>query len=288
MNNVLDLKYGLGQNTAVPNVIARSSIFSSHIYRGVVERPFASSPFEIEALGGTAICQTAGYRLDQSDAEVFYEVMRAFFSRIGETTLSLRISIERTHLLSSIGRKKGGKTNLLLRDSLDRLSKVSFDISEACGRCYTVGIFQSVTYPGENHLKKKHVEIEIDQRLIELYTDNRWTLLKKTELCGLKSPIARALYAYYKTHNDTPYALLPCTVKKLVGRVGMQDSKWFAQLCSALDELRRVTSWEVCGLEESGVRAGKVVVVKRASKQCARRKDHSKLPRKVHIEDDDI
>lgn len=288
MKNSLNLKYGLGSNTAVPYIIARSGIFSSQIYRGPVKRPEATAPLDIKTLGNAKIIQIAGHRLDQSDADVFYEVVRAFFTRAHTHEPELQVVLECRDLLSNIGRAGGGKTNVLLRESLERLIKAKFEIHEKTGQFHTIGLLQSVAY-SEAGSSKWHAEIEVDPGLIELYNGNQWALLKKKERSVLKSPIARALYVYYCTHDNKPYHLLPDTLKQLVGRLGMQDYKWFALLRTALDELKIATGWQVCELvAASDGRSRKVIVIKRMDEKSSNQKNCSESPLETRPEDYDI
>jgi hypothetical protein len=271
----LNLKYGLGPNTAVPYVIARSGIFSSQIYRGPIKRPEATARIDIETLGGANIFQIAGHRLDQGDADVFYEVVRALFTRVHAQEPGIQVVLECRLLLSSIGRASGGKTNVLLRESLERLVNAKFEIHEKTGQFYTIGLLQSIAYSDAGSSKGR-VQIEVDPGLIELYKGNQWAVLKKKERSVLKSPTARALYAYYCTHGNNPYHLLPDTLKQFVGRLGMQDYKWLALLRTALDELKIATGWQVCELAAaSDGRARRVIVIKRMDEKSSHQKNYS-------------
>ena len=113
-------------------------------------------------------------------------------------------------------------------------------------------------------LESGRIQVEIDPRLLELYKSNQWALLKKTERDVLTSPVARALYSYYRTHNNRPHALLSETVKGLVGRSGMQKNKWLTLLRISLAELCVATGWDVCELAITDSGTEKIIVVKRA------------------------
>jgi hypothetical protein len=284
MNNILNLKYGLGANTAVPHVIARSNIFSSQIYRGPIHRSGIKIPCQIATLGGVKIVQTAGHRLDQGDANVFYEILGSLFSQLENRAFSSQVTIARSDLLSNIGRSKGGKTNALLHDSLIRLVNAEFLIDKNNSKQYTTGILQGFAYHSEGN--SKYVLIEIDPRFLELYMNNEWVILKKKERDALSSPISKALHAYYCTHQK-PYPLCPETLKRLADRTNMQESKWLIQLQSALDEIKLATGWHVCEISTSEKYAGKVTVVKKPAdvdtKCKAALNQNSDL---THIEDD--
>ena len=275
MRNSLNLKYGLGANAAVPYIIARSSTFSSQIYRGPIKRPEATVPLDIKTLGNSKITQIAGHRLDQNDADVFYEVARALFTKVHTHEPDVQVALKCRALLSSIGRASGGKTNLLLRESLERLVNAKFEIHEKTGQFYTTGLLQSIAYSDVGS-SKGHIQIEVDPGLIKLYKGNQWALLKKKERSVLKSPIARAMYAYYCTHGNNPYHLLPDTLKQFVGRLGMQDYKWLALLRTALDELKIATGWHVCELAAaSDCRAMRGIVIKRMDEKGSHQKNYS-------------
>lgn len=103
MHQILNLTYGLGQNTVVPHAIARSCIFSSQTFRGPNERPLLLDTVQLKTLGGSRIFQASGSQLDQGDADVFYDVMHSCFTNHKSSGMSLQVVVERSKLLKWLG-----------------------------------------------------------------------------------------------------------------------------------------------------------------------------------------
>lgn len=273
MGNYLNLEHGLGKNSAVPHILARTGVFSSQIYRGPTKRPIATLPFKLHTFGDSTASQTAGQRLDQSDADVFYELIRTLFSRDTSIDPLLPFEIEPQALLAAMKRKKGGKTNALLDTSLRRLSQAKFEVNEKSGRKYNFGIVTMSAAP-TTCSNSIFISMEIDPQLLRLYTSDGWTLLLKSERNKLRLPISKALYAYYRTHRAQPHAHKATTIKNLVGRNGMDETKWRTQLRAALCELQSATGWATCELTD----AGHVVVIKKCHTQQLSASEKSKKP----------
>lgn len=253
----IKLKHGIGRNSAVPHVIARSGIFSSQIFRGGVKRPFATNPLKIPGLNGMDILQTYGARLDQGDADVFYEVARLHLLRNSDLSQPNFLTISRVDLITSIGKSKGGKTNMLLSESLTRLLEADFTIRHKNGECQHFGLLKSfsVERPLEQNCT---IHLQIDENLSQQYSGNGWTLLRKSVRTQLSSPISKWLYAYFCSHGNKPYHILTETVREQLSRFGAYESKWLAQLVDALKELKLATGWQTCEL----VDRRKIVVIK--------------------------
>src|SRR5690606_37873770 len=73
---------------------------------------------------------------------------------------------------------------------------------------------------------KYDYQVTIAAGVAVLFDRNDWVVLPNTERKQLATePLARGLYAFYASHRHA-YAMLPETLKKLMGRESMQNSKW--------------------------------------------------------------
>ncbi|MEX3999692.1 plasmid replication initiator TrfA [Paraburkholderia sp. EG285A] len=258
----LPLPHGLGKNYVTAHALARSAIFSTQVYCKKAPRPRYLSKTKLGATesSGIEVYQTAGHGLDQSDAEVFYELLRRVFNSGHEMHREARVYFNRAELMKALGRAAGGKTRELLDQSLDRLFGAEFEFS-------VPGIFIGKSklilkmYRRECKAETEHdYDVLLDVELARLFESGQWTLLRRSELQCLKGkPVARGVYAYYST-NLSPYPMLPETLRDVMGRKGMQLSKFVKVLKPALAIVQKATGWAKCELETTGKNAGKVVV----------------------------
>lgn len=271
----LNLKYGLCSNTVIPYIIVRSALFSSRIFRGNYERPTVNVPTKIEMVGRSRempqIFQISGRQLDQSDAEVFYEVINELFtnSNIGP---GYTFSVDLRSLVAKLGRQQGGKTNALLVASLNRLNDVSFSLRNNGGHEHLLRLLRTSIIP----LAPRRIEIQVDVSLVNLFSHGAWALLRKNERCALASPVARAVYAYYQSHSAHPHPHKYETILRLVGREGVQESKAIKLMADALAQIKQATGWKICELATSGKYAGNVLIEKAYS--CQRQAKIALLP----------
>ena len=101
----LPLKYGLGQNLVTPHALVRSAIFSTQVYRRHADRPRYTERTKLTTMGHIEIYQTAGYQLDQGDADVLYELIRQVFAQDHEDRREGRIRFNRGELLKAALKK---------------------------------------------------------------------------------------------------------------------------------------------------------------------------------------
>lgn len=264
---VLPLKYGLRNNFVAPNALVQSAIFSTQFYRSHADRPCCTEKMRLTAIGKGEIYQTAGQQLDQGDAEVFYELMRQVFDQGPAGCLEARVRFKRSSLLATLGRTSGGKTRKLLDDSLDRLFCAEYELNIPDVFAGRLRLIQAL-HPNENQPDTPYdFEVLLDMSVAQLFRNRQWTILKKTERSPLgRDWLAKGLHAYYSTQKS-PYPMKPSTLKSLMGRDTMQDSKWRQALQVALEKVKQVTGWPVCELSSQGATAGMVVVEKASSRK---------------------
>lgn len=264
----LPLQYGLGKNFVTPNVFAQSAIFSTQFYRRHADRPQYFEKTQLQTAGRSEIYQTAGWQLDQNDADVLYELIRQVFECGKEMGREARVQFNRSAMLSAIGRTPGGNTRKLLDDSIDRLFAAEFEF-----------VIPNV-FTGKSRLILKmqrqerrsgagyDYDVLLDLDLAQLFNKRQWAILKNTERSLLAGDfLAKGLHAYYST-QQTPYPVKSSTLKTLMSREAMQDSKWRIALQASLEKVKQATGWAVCELSSQGTTAGKVVVVKAASQKA--------------------
>lgn len=281
----LDLRYGLLMEAVVaPNALVRGSIFSTLEYAGAAERPVITEPLLLATMKQYRVEQIAGVRLSQSDADVFFWLLSRIYRR-GDPSGSPSTLFEYKEALAELGRKRGGKTDLLLADSLDRLGQAEFtyelhrsddgehpgavddaDAESARKRAPSiVGRTRLLSRVERcDRLESKYdYQVTIAAGVAAFFDRNDWVVMPDTERKQLsKEPLARGLYAFYSSHKHA-YAMLPETLKKLMGRESMQNSKWRHALTTALAKVKTATNWPQCEVAQAGMYAGKVVVTKR-------------------------
>ncbi|VVE76985.1 TrfA protein [Pandoraea captiosa] len=244
----LPLKYGLNRNFVAPNSLAQSAVFSTQYYRSNADRPEYSAPEKLRALNKIEVFQTAGHRLDQGDADVFYELLRRVLENGREMDRETHVRFNRGELLKALGRTRGGTTRTSLEASLDRLYRAEFKFSvpslfEGRSRLILKMIRSSPDSPMEYEY-----DVLLDVELARLFDGGQWTLLRRAQRDKLKNmALARGLHALYSTLL-TPHPMLPKTIQELMGRDSMQDSKWRKVLAEALKELKKATGWARCEL----------------------------------------
>ena len=146
--------------------------------------------------------------------------------------------------------------------SIERLYAASFEFRIPDVLTGMSRLLLSVTRREDSAHRAHDYEVLLDIRLAQLFNQEQWTILRKSErdlLAG--DPVAKGLYAYYSTHS-TPYPTKVSTLKTLMGRETMQDSKWRTVLQASLAKLQAVTGWYQCEIARTGAHAGKALVVK--------------------------
>jgi hypothetical protein len=257
------LPHDLGKNVITAHALARSAIFSTQSYGPTAERPQYFGRTPLPTTGHIKVFQTAGHRLDQGDADVFYELLRRVLTDTRETHREARVYFSRGELLKALGRSLGGNTRRCLDESLDRLFRADFEFSVPklfVGKSRL--ILKMSRYEPESAANYDY-DILLDVELARLFGQRQWTILRQSQRKRLEgNPLAKGLHAFYSTQL-APYPMNLVTLKNLMGRESMQNSKWRAVLQTALTKVKRATGWDVCELKLEGRDAGKIVVERR-------------------------
>lgn len=290
----LPLPHGLGRNLVTAHTLARSAVFSTQSYGPKAERPryFERTQLATTKTSGIKVFQTAGHQLDQGDADVFYELLRRVFADEGEMQRESRVCFNRAELLKALGRSAGGKTRKLLDESLDRLFRAEFEFSVPGLFTGKSRLILKIYRRDKESAAVFDFDVLLDVELARLFDREQWALLRQSQRQVLEGrPLAKGLHGYYSTHVS-PHPMCPETLKQLMGRQTMQESKWRTALLAALVELKRATGWTKCELATQGKDAGKVVVVRGTSPKARApvRKAETPAPDKTEALDpyDDI
>ena len=265
----LKLPHGVKEDTRIaPQILVRSSVFSTLEYAGAAQRPVIAecAPLQIDAMSQYRIEQLRGPRLSQSDADLmFWLLSRAY--RYGAPKGNALVFFKRGEVLTALGRSRGGKTDVLLDDSLQRLCLAEFHFQE---RSKDSGEMKSPTRTQllsmaervEDATKPYDYRVSIAQGVAVLLENGSWVALSSRVREELASdPLARGLHAHFAS-NDLVHPTWSDTLQREMGRPQMQRSKWAIALKSALSRIQTATGWPQCELVTSGPFAGKVVVRK--------------------------
>lgn len=265
----LDLPYGLlDGNRIAANVLVRSAVFSTMEFSGAAERPTITEPLALATLKNHEILQVAGVRLSQSDADLFFWlVSRAYCS--GAPEVEAQVCFSAPEALSALGRARGGKTTNLLEQSLRRLHDADFlfKVPNLVGQSRLLSSVEHL--PLSAPAQEYAVTIAAD--VASLLSVREWFILRggeRDQLAG--EPLARGLHAFYASHSMRPYPMWTSTLKRLMGRESMQESKWLHALDNALAKVKAASGWGQCERLQSGEFAGKVVITKGKVRRAAR------------------
>lgn len=233
-------------NFITPLALVQSVVFSTQVFRARAVRPRYQEKTKLASLGHMSVFQLTGEQLDQNDADVFLELLRRVIKDGKGASREARIHFNRVELLRSLGRSKGGNSIKLLTESLERLTDATFYFQ-------IPGLLTGKSRLILKSLARKDVpemeadyDVLIDVELSKLFAQEQWSFIRKAEremLAG--DPLAKGLHAYYSTHRE-PHAMLVSTVQMLMGREGMQASKFRNALGQSLANIKKTTGWLRC------------------------------------------
>jgi len=247
---------------ALPNGMLRSALFGA-IGKG---RRRAVEREPINAINGVEIIYT-GWRLDQSDLDVYESVLHALrFDAMGE-----RCRITTYSLLKIMGKKDTGGNRKVLYSSLARLRANAVEITQ--GRyTYMGGLLDGVL----KDKKTKELIITLNPTLRLLYEPDQFTLVdwEVRKLLNSKS-LAQWLHVFYSSHAK-PYPIRIETLHELCGSE-MKEIRFFkVELRKALDAV--VEAFKAAGqIFSYEIKNNTVYVKKQPSKSQQRHLQRKKL-----------
>lgn len=256
----LTLPHGMREDTRLAaNALVRCAVFSTLEYAGAAERPEIAEPLLLPSIAPYRIEQVAGSRLSQTDADLFFWLLSRAY-RSGAPTGGAWVFFKRSEALAALGRTRGGKTDALFDESLNRLYAADFayEVPGVAGRSRLVSCIERF----ESGEKPYDYKVMVSDGVAALLDDGEWLVLQgkvREELA--RDPLAKGLHAFYASHR-TAFPMLPITLKRLMGRESMQDSKWRHALEASLERVRVATGWVQCEIGKAGPYKGKVLVIK--------------------------
>lgn len=276
----LKLPHGVKPGTRIaPHVLVRTSVFSTLEYSGAAKRPLIhkSEPLPLDGMSQYRAEQLEGHRLSQSDADLlFWLLARAY--RDGAPKDQAVVFFKRGEALTALGRIRGGKTDNMLDQSLQRLRAAEFNFEEKYEDKGMLPLSQtrllSRVDRANDDTKHYDYRVTIADGVAELLRDGSWVLLSSEVREELASdPLAKGLYALFES-NEIVHPTKPETLQRGMGRGevkdargeprinAMQPSKWLFALRRALARVQSARGWLQCEVAQEGLHAGKVVVTK--------------------------
>ena len=267
-----DLPFRATEDTRIaPHILVRSAVFSTLDFAGAAPRPTTTEaePLPLAAMSQYRVAQLDGPRLSQGDAEVFFWLLSRAY-RNGAPKGSATVFFKRAEVLTALGRSRGGKTDALLDESLQRLCLAEFNFEvhdKASGQMQRLGRTRLLAKV-DRFSNNPHYEyrVTIADGVAALMQNGAAVKLSATVCRELaRDPLAQGLHAHFAS-NKFIYKTKFETLKALMGRGSTkQDSKWLRVLETALAKVSAATTWSQCELAKTGEFAGKVVVRKDAT-----------------------
>lgn len=253
----ISLRYGLSSDTRLAaNALVRSAMFSTLDFSGAAERSLVAEPLRISTIKPYRIEQIAGARLSQSDAELFFVLLSRLY-RNGTPQRGAAVYFSRREICTELGRSRGGKTDTLLDESLQRLCSAEFEYEVLGSHHRTTLLSHADRFIDDRPYDYK---ITIADLVAPLLEAGEWLVLQgKVRKQLAADPLAVGLHAFYASHQRA-YPMLTSTLKALMSRETMQESKWKSALSLALERVQAATGWMQCEVARSGPYEGKVVV----------------------------
>ena len=261
----LELKHGLKNGIRLnPNAFSRTAIFSTRTFNGGAIRPSADNqPIQIESIKPYEVTQIAGERLSQSDADLFFWLLAKAYAD-GPPKNTATVSFKRSEAFAGIGMANSGAALKLFEKSLDRLDKAKFRWSWDNGASgLRAGLINKLGWcaPGTEAFD---YWLSLDLGIANLLLEKAWSLLDAEERSKIgNDPLAKGLHTFYTSHEDNPFPMKASTLKRIMDRESMQDSKWRIALIKALARVKAATNWPTCELMDHGPTKDKVVIQKR-------------------------
>lgn len=255
-------RYMLDNARATPHLLIRTSLFSTRKFSGGAVREVASksNPITMAAIGGYACRQIDGVRMDQGDGEIYAWLLNRAYLQGVTGKNEMRICFTREEAFKELGRSRGTKGFKLFEESLLRLyqADVEYETQYATGR---TRLISSIEKPLDEKKFGYDYEVLLSAKLGEFFFGDDFRLIPNSEHTALKSYLAKWLHAFYSSHN-TPFPYKTDTIKTLVDRHFVQESKWQEALTTSLADVKRVTGWPTC--EVRNLNENRKVVVRKS------------------------
>lgn len=220
---------------AAPNVVVRSAIFGM-LSRGK-EREYCKN--EVLAAWGTNRIRFSGLRLDQYDADIWFQALH--YAQIQQ---SPSVTFTARSFLRALGRTQSGQDAARLDASITRMVATALTVTDG-KQTYVGSLVQEYT----KHETTGRYRLVLNPHLTKLfscgYTRFDWQLRQ-----GLKTDLAKWLNTFVLSHRASESAPQYVAIKDLYAmtnaKTALKDFRWNVKKAMAqLLELRVISSWRL-------------------------------------------
>lgn len=184
----LSLPFWSDVNRAMPNHIARSSLFTP-LKKG--PRPFLDDNL-LYSRKDVEITYT-GYALDESDADLWMQLLHCF----RETSNNESIYFVKSQLIKSLKKRKGSSAYKWLDESLTRLQRGAIKIESDK---YTLSTHMIPKYAFDK--VKNTYYLQIDSDIAKLFSNNEFSLLDWEQRLSLEYDLAKSLHCQISASSN--------------------------------------------------------------------------------------
>lgn len=274
--NTSCLPYGLGEAYSVlPTVITRIAFFVAKSYRKY--RPVFTKPELIGTVGSAEVYQTVGERLDETDCDVYLELVRRACALPNNGDGMLKLSFDANEFLRAINKERGTNNLKGLNAAIRRLKRASFLFKLPSLRDYETSLVASIESDETTLKARRYYTLTLDGRMAKVFEVAHFTMLDLgiRKLLG-SDYVAKKLYSFYASHTETRLIALS-TARRFLGRLDETDRVFVRDVLKpALERLRDATGWHVAqyndkrgGIELYFTHADKLAADKRVKERQA-------------------
>lgn len=227
---------------AMPNVIARSSLFSP-IKRG--KRPYLrdariSSRSDISVL-------YSGEQLDMADCDVFLQAL----DMAKQAPLGQPIRFNRGAFLKAINKSRGKSDYEWLNSAIKRLQGAVVEIIPQKGPSYSFQLLGKRKYDPD----QEEYFLEVDPDIVQAFSGSQYGLIDWQARFSLSHQVdlAKWLQGYLASHAKGIHRVSILNLQEWSGRQSSRSDHFKTALIQAADELIRVGAIKSATIKESGV-----------------------------------
>lgn len=213
-----------------PNIVSRSPLFTPLSNTRDSDRKVLDSS-DIFICWGVRMA-VSGKQLDESDKDVFMELVR-----IGKSAATEHVLFSRRKLLLTIGKSANGRDYTWLEESMRRLTEATFTYfpDESNESAMKINLIQSVGWQGD----KMYVRVGEEMKI--LFANNQYAYIDMGLRVKLRSQLSKWLYDFVKANVGSK----TFKVKKIqvtCGKEGSRPNVFRKSLQKASEELAKVDS----------------------------------------------
>jgi hypothetical protein len=188
---------------AVPSLLLRCAMFSARSAQGKTGRTIYNQPKQRASQGKIGVRQRPGTQLVQSDADVYFELLRRVLAQPRpekNDSDSITIKFSASEFLRSIKRSTGAHDIAWLRRTVGYLYDAEYELRfptrapALSSRLLRSGLID----PCENDTR---FSVQVSRDLALLY-EKGWTVIEpEIRLALRKDPVAQWLHSFFCTHT---------------------------------------------------------------------------------------